>query len=502
MSDRAVILVPRRAGVPQRDKIWAAMRSRWEAMHPDLTIYEGHHDEGPFSRSAAINTAARLADADGRWDLAMVIDADVFLDPSQVTAALRRARDSGRVTWAFRRWRGLSEYATERLMRPDPVWERELFGDAGWLGWTPASPVDMDELVEKTNPISWSCAFVIPRAVWDDVGGFDERFRGWGWEDMAFRSVVRGLHGCERIEGDVFHVWHPRSVEREPVRGEYRPEYEANRQLGLRYMAADSDEPPAAWDPALRVPFRHEPAPWTDQGELRKLITEHQNIGRTVSIVIHTDGRRQYAEPSIASLLDQVQARAIIRVVAFDDSGDPAYRAWLEERFGDQGLYVVGPANRLGYTGSMRAMFSYAKRRLTSDYVFLTEDDFLYRQPVDLEPMIDVLAAHPYLSQMALLRAPYYQAELAAGGIVEQDPRAYSLAAWGGWRWLEHRKFWTANPSLVRRSLFLRTWPADKSSERVFGDQLNANPSNRFAFWGAGEPWIDHIGAERAGTGY
>jgi hypothetical protein len=106
------------------------------------------------------------------------------------------------VTWAHRRWRGLSESWTKRV-----VDDRRDFG-------AEVDHDDMDILVERTNPISWSCCMVIPRAVWDDLGGFDERFRGWGFEDMALQSIVVGLYGHERIDGDVYHLWHPRSEER------------------------------------------------------------------------------------------------------------------------------------------------------------------------------------------------------------------------------------------------------------------------------------------------
>jgi hypothetical protein len=101
------------------------------------------------------------------------------------------------VTWAHRRWRGLSESWTKRS------WT------TGGTSAPKSTDDDMDILVERTNPISWSCCIVIPRAVWDDLGGFDERFRGWGFEDMALQSIVVGLYGHERIAGDVYHLWHP-----------------------------------------------------------------------------------------------------------------------------------------------------------------------------------------------------------------------------------------------------------------------------------------------------
>ncbi len=223
---RTVLLVPRRNDNGPRDRIWEWCKARWSAYFPDVPIFEGHHDEGAFNRSAAVNRAAEDA---GSWDIGIVIDSDVFLKVSQVRKAIRTAQRTGKVTWPHRRWRGINEDWTRRI-----VADRRDFG-------AEVDRDDMDILVERTNPISWSCCIAIPRAVWDDMGGFDERFVGWGYEDMAFQSIVVGLYGHERIEGDVFHLWHPRSEERivPGLTGTTASrEYAINARLGRRYMVA------------------------------------------------------------------------------------------------------------------------------------------------------------------------------------------------------------------------------------------------------------------------
>jgi hypothetical protein len=92
MSDVA-FLVPRRRDGGQRDRVWEYCRRRWETYLPDVAVYEGHHDEGPFNRSAAVNRAAELA---GDWRVGIVIDSDVLLSISQATAAIETARETDR----------------------------------------------------------------------------------------------------------------------------------------------------------------------------------------------------------------------------------------------------------------------------------------------------------------------------------------------------------------------------------------------------------------------
>lgn len=520
---RTVLLVPRRNDNGPRDAIWAWCKARWQQYFPDVPIYEGHHLDGPFNRSAAVNSAARLADEDGRWDIGIVIDSDVFLRVSQVRKAIATAEDTGKVTWGHRRWRGISESWTVRTVADATDFGAEL--DA----------TDLDILVERTNPISWSCCIAIPRAVWDDMGGFDERFKGWGFEDMAFQSLVVGLYGHERIDGDVIHLWHPRSEER-IVKGQGRitasPEYVTNARLGRRYMVAvrrdhgltDRHTPtgPAemirdianlkADDAKYSETARRLKLPdWSDWWPTLEELRDGAKGGRfrpdpTVTLVVHTDGRRDYIARSLASLRTNLTGPIVKRVI-FDDSGDPEYKAWLLAEFGreaqgEQGFYVVGPEKRLGYTASMRAMWAYLDGRCSTDYVFQAEDDFLYERFVDLVPMIEALEGGPHLRQMALLRGPYYAREIEAGSIIAEHPDAYELRNSRPHPFLEHRLYFTANPSLFRRSLCQIPWPSAASSERVYTDVLNRDPASRFGLWGSGEAWITHIGAERVGTGY
>lgn len=487
--------------MPARDKIWAWCKERWEALFEHWPIYEGHHDVGPFNRSAALNTAARLADRDGRWDYAIVLDADVFLSPQWLHQAIAKAHDTGLVTWAFRRWRGMSREATERLLRPDPVYERSIFGAQGMLTHD-LSGIDMDVFVEKTTPISWSCCFVFPRQTWDAIGGFDERFRGWGWEDMAMQRAIRGLFGAARIyEGDVYHWWHPRSVERDPEKGEYRPEFEANKVLGRMYMDADNDVDPRT---KINDQMRHVPAYWTDKDRLWELVNAKKEgtsmAPHTVTVAVHTDGRKEFIERSIDSLESRMKARQgmVTRRIIFDDSGDRSYKDWCNQRFASFGYYVVGPNERLGYTRSMAALWRYLDRRCDSEYVFLVEDDFKYLKNFSLEKMIVHLEEKPYVRQVALLRKPYYPKELEAGGIIQQNPDAFEVKD----GLVEHRDHFTANPSLIRRGLAKVPWPLRSSSERHFSNALLHDPEARFAYLGDGKPWIEHIGEYRVGKDY
>lgn len=212
---KAVILVPRREGIAHRDKVWAWCKAWWVAEFPELEIIEGHHDVGLFNRSAALNEASRTA---GDWDVAIIIDADVIIDPAHVREGIKVAVEQGRMVIPFKVRHNLNQLGSEKVMR----------GDKG--SW--------NRYIARNYHDQHSAVVVVPRTAWDTAGGFDETFAGWGWEDTAFACTVTTLTGpLIYLDGEVWHLWHPAAAEG------YRnsPSAIANRTRGARYQKSMGD---------------------------------------------------------------------------------------------------------------------------------------------------------------------------------------------------------------------------------------------------------------------
>lgn len=194
MTPKVVILVPRRAGDPHRDGLWAFCRHWWEREHPDWPVVEGHHDIGPFNRSAAVNNAARVA---GEWDVAVIVDADVIANPEAVRSAADVAAGTGRMVVSHDDRVMLNRAGTDKVL-------------GGYRG-----PWRVRTMVEKIYVDSVSCVVAVQRSLWDEVGGMDERFAGWGYEDSAFAIAAEtlGARPLIRLSSELFHLWHPVSSE-------------------------------------------------------------------------------------------------------------------------------------------------------------------------------------------------------------------------------------------------------------------------------------------------
>jgi hypothetical protein len=221
-----------------------------------------------------------------------------------------------------------------------------------------------------------------------------------------------------------------------------------------------------------------------------------------ICLAVVTDGREDYLTAAIESAETHLIGPISERVM-YDDTGDDDYRRDLASRFPGWRHINAGP--RQGFGGAIQALWRHLRDFSTSRWVFHLEQDFTFNRDVNLLDMVLVLEKHQHLVQLALRRQPWNEHERLAGGIVEQHPESYEERTWRGLSWLEHRLFFTTNPSLYRRALCWLDWPEGGESEGHFSHQIiQSAPDARFGFWGprdSGE-WVTHIGHERVGTGY
>jgi len=204
--------VPWRPDGEHRDALWTFCRAYWERVCPDIELVTADV-AGIFNRSAAINRAA-----EGSWDVAVALDADVVADADQVYRAVEMAQHTGRLTLGFEHYAGLTPHMTKLVME-------------GYEG-------ERDRGVRYRSDRHESSIVAVPRALWDDVGGFIEAFQGWGQDDVAFAHACRILGGgIERVPGNVWHLWHPRSAERDKKLQTYRDA----QALGERFRSVTTE---------------------------------------------------------------------------------------------------------------------------------------------------------------------------------------------------------------------------------------------------------------------
>lgn len=228
---------------------------------------------------------------------------------------------------------------------------------------------------------------------------------------------------------------------------------------------------------------------------------------RPVVVAVFGHGRWDCLDQTLSSFEQNVDPDLIAARLVFDDSTDPAHQERIADVYDWWG--VVGGTERLGFGGNIARAWQ-VLQGIHAPYVFHLEEDFTFTRPIDLAGMIRVLDTQQHLVQLALLRQPWGRAERATGGFIAADPDSFTDCTDGEHEWFEHRKFFTTNPSLYRKSLTRDRWPTQPHSEGVFTHRLLAegipgceNPT--FGYWGRTDqtPAVHHIGDDRAdGTGY
>jgi len=452
MALRVRLIVPRRSDGGHRDRIWEFCKRSWTEQRPDWKIAEGKHENGPFNRSAAINRAAR-----GRWDVAVILDADTVVDVVSIEKAIARAHETGRLVLPFHMRCMVSKRGTEEILRGRRgSWER--------LIQARQVPSDAYEYISGCQ--------VVPRELWDAIGGFDERFEGWGGEDDAFHAASIALSGhdarTDRLRGKAWHLWHERSP--------------------------DADTRTATWRQAKALSDRYIGAAW-DRERMLSLLAEKRTSDQIVLTVL-TCANRDTLEPTIRSAEENLKGPIGRKLICVDaGEGEPGVNVDFD------GWDVVHMGSSQGYVRATRNAQFHAIAS-GQPWVFWLEDDFTFNQPIDLLGMQKILDDHPELAQLSLKRQPWYPEEIEVGDMLAWRPRGTFKQRDG---YVEHRAYWTTNAMMVRRSfLASHEWPGQPGSERRFGQMIFRQPGVFGGILGAIDdpPLTHHIGHQRAGFGY
>lgn len=180
-----------------RSRVARWVMERYRQLLPDYELCVGEPDPAaPFNRSQGINRAFR----DSQGKIIIISDLDVMFDPDQVRAAVERVREED--TWGF----SFSHYYTTKEEMGRQIIRREPSDPVASVGINEHNCDAWHEEVQSGN-------MIISRPNFHAVGGFDEDFIGWGYEDMAFTAAADFLVAPHfRIPGQIIHIWHPRPM--------------------------------------------------------------------------------------------------------------------------------------------------------------------------------------------------------------------------------------------------------------------------------------------------
>ena len=217
------VIVPFRGDRAERDRNWAWCRSRlkWQmGCLGEAELIEADSGDEVFNRARSRNVGASQA----KGDLLVFMDADGAND-NWIDAGLEVHKNGGWVV-CYRAPDGyvaLTRESTEWLLRTPRTWR-------------PLDEPGYAASDERSH--SYAGCLVCSAEDFALVGGYDERFNGWGYEDDAFREAMETVVAPhKRTEGFHLHLWHPH-VESERFN---QPHIAENKALAESYTAARGD---------------------------------------------------------------------------------------------------------------------------------------------------------------------------------------------------------------------------------------------------------------------
>jgi hypothetical protein len=234
------LLVPFSTLDPQRQMTWDWLKDYYNVWLPGAEIIVGENTQVPFCKTKAFNQAYWRSTG----DIIVLLDADCYIDTDIIlncAAEIRAEKAAGNKLWyiPYREFYRLTEaasnsvlssFTTKPLTFPKPPPRDVLMTDKG------------------SSSAHWWGALIqiMPSEAFETAGGMDERFSGWGGEDVAFMRAVDTLYAKHKTWNDqVIHLWHSATVN--PTDDHLRmwegqsAAHRKNDELVGRYYAAFGD---------------------------------------------------------------------------------------------------------------------------------------------------------------------------------------------------------------------------------------------------------------------
>lgn len=205
------MIIPFQPDQGRRDFIWPFVHMRYQRLMPEVELCIAGDDSDLFSKARAVNRAARQATG----DIFVIVDAEVIFEPGLLDR-IQFLIDHHPWIIPFNEAYRLTKEASDRLI------EEGL----------PSEIVVDESDIEYHEWVLGGYMNVMTRAAFEKVGGLDERFKGYGYEDVAFALSLDTMCGKHyRMEGIVYHLWHPWA-------DLYHENFRNNWNLYLRYLEA------------------------------------------------------------------------------------------------------------------------------------------------------------------------------------------------------------------------------------------------------------------------
>lgn len=188
------ILIPYKPDGGHRDRLFSWVMDRYHTHFPEAQICIGENWDEPYNRSRARNSAFMAATG----DTLLIADADTICDYYLLHQAFDLLDQNPR-SWVL-------PYDTRGYYNLTQSYTEQVLSLPSTSSLSPRNELVFDHELE-----SWAGLVIIKREAFEVVGGYDERFMGYGYEDNSFSMALSTIWGpLVRGPGYCMHLWHDR----------------------------------------------------------------------------------------------------------------------------------------------------------------------------------------------------------------------------------------------------------------------------------------------------
>lgn len=172
----------------------------WKSCYPEFEIIRG--ESFPFIKGVALQNAINQTDA----ECLIIADADSIIAPKE---NIQKAVD-----FISRTSRWFVPYDRVFRFTKEETNDYYFKSEHGF----PDLKSKHETICAPYYPTLGGGIVILPRTLWDLVGGIDKRFVGWGGEDRSFGYALSTIHSHPiQMEGRLLHLWHPDQGPTQPM---------------------------------------------------------------------------------------------------------------------------------------------------------------------------------------------------------------------------------------------------------------------------------------------
>ena len=175
---------------PSREPAFNFVYNWYSHNYPDCKIYLSDKPGEFWSMSGSRNQGVRMAEEDG-CDVVIIGDADTFPEVQCLNEAISAAINDSLVHNPYQDALGYDEEFSKKILSgEDPL-------------------LNLPHEVHKST----GGIYVCKPSSWWALGGSDEKFVGWGYEDSAFALVHGVIHKTDIVKhpGNIHMLYHERT---------------------------------------------------------------------------------------------------------------------------------------------------------------------------------------------------------------------------------------------------------------------------------------------------